>query len=826
MVKRKHDATIEIPSSPDPSQPPPKTKRTAAMFRRSNTVIELTDSDSDEMPSRIRAKTPSTSSAAAGPSSRPIMWARQPRVGGSSSIENIPTSHRKVKATASRIAPVPVSSDEENSPPSLLLSAYTPAAPPPLHTDSDVEEELPPTQDTPELPAQQLEPEPEQEQELDLESAYVAQILEIVPDVEPDYLLAQIVKLTPDHQGAVVEHILHNLLEDQTYPKAVRKGKGKRREVEVSEEVGVASPPKRPKIDYASKSRPRRGGVHYVELALEQLRTDFPYIPKAYLRTSLGNCNSLYAPTHLSLRQSEKEYQEQREHHQRVHLPYTRRTTAFRPNAKGKSRAWKDAEFEAERAWKDAEFEAERAWLLDDLAESKTTTTGQADDANDDECENGIECGCCFADCPFDKMVQCPEMHLFCSSCVTTYAETLLGSHDPNIKCMDQSNCEAAFPASELRRFLPEKLMELWERVKQRKEVEAANLEGLEECPFCEWGCVIENEQEKLFRCGNVDDCGAISCRSCKKLDHLPKSCKEMEEDKHLDGQHAVEEAMTRALMRNCPKCKKPFIKEAGCNKMTCPNCSTLSCYVCRQVVTGYDHFNQVAPGQAGSSNNPNAHKCLLWDQVEQRHADEVKAAAERALEDYKREHPDIDDKAIKVDLPVAPPPPPQRVQGVQGVQAHNAHLYAQLAAQAVRQAQAAYNQALADHARLLRDENECHVRMEDQERQVELLVRTRAQMPHMSHTVLQRMTEVQANLGRERALWYQVRNQVQRAATIVDQTRVALAAANARVPPAALPQHHVFAPLVMGHVAVPQAAVPAARRRGAVQVRAPRRRR
>ena len=31
------------------------------------------------------------------------------------------------------------------------------------------------------------------------------------------------------------------------------------------------------------------------------------------------------------------------------------------------------------------------------------------------------------------------------------------------------------------------------------------------------------------------------------------------------------------------------------CNKMSCPNCNTLSCYICRQVIKGYDHFNQVS---------------------------------------------------------------------------------------------------------------------------------------------------------------------------------------------------------------------------------------
>lgn len=111
----------------------------------------------------------------------------------------------------------------------------------------------------------------------------------------------------------------------------------------------------------------------------------------------------------------------------------------------------------------------------------------------------------------------------------------------------------------------------------------------------------------------------------------------EAEEDKHLDGQHAVEEAMSTsshitlrrsflifvarhkaaALMRNCPKCKKAFIKEGGvripavltnapritnihtifanqCNKMTCPYCGTHSCYTCRKQITGYDHFDLV----------------------------------------------------------------------------------------------------------------------------------------------------------------------------------------------------------------------------------------
>lgn len=116
--------------------------------------------------------------------------------------------------------------------------------------------------------------------------------------------------------------------------------------------------------------------------------------------------------------------------------------------------------------------------------------------------------------------MQCPEAHLFCTACMTAYASTLLGAHDANIVCMDQSGCALPFPASELRRFLAPPLLALYERVKQRREIEAAGLANLEECPFCEYRCVIENDQEKLFRCEN-QDCMAVTCRECKK----PVSC-------------------------------------------------------------------------------------------------------------------------------------------------------------------------------------------------------------------------------------------------------------------------------------------------------------
>ncbi len=72
---------------------------------------------------------------------------------------------------------------------------------------------------------------------------------------------------------------------------------------------------------------------------------------------------------------------------------------------------------------------------------------------------------------------------------------------------------------------------------------------------------------------------------------------------------------------------------------MICPNCSTMSCYVCRAIITcvawitnstsqsantilrGYDHFNQ----QPQAYNLPKDDtKCALWEDVNARHHQDV----------------------------------------------------------------------------------------------------------------------------------------------------------------------------------------------------------
>lgn len=86
---------------------------------------------------------------------------------------------------------------------------------------------------------------------------------------------------------------------------------------------------------------------------------------------------------------------------------------------------------------------------------------------------------------------------------------------------------------------------------------------------------------------------------------------------------------------------------------MSCPSCHTLSCYVCRQIITGYEHFSRPPP----YTGNPDRTKCELWDKIEQRGHDEVGKAAKAALEKYKADHPGAQDGDIDIVslLPKAP---------------------------------------------------------------------------------------------------------------------------------------------------------------------------
>ncbi|KAF8499743.1 hypothetical protein F5888DRAFT_1685256 [Russula emetica] len=451
-------------------------------------------------------------------------------------------------------------------------------------------------------------------------------LVERVHEVVPDVLPAHVFDLLAAHDTGVnnrdnlLNLVIHILLEDRSYPKDI-KGKGKARAAaeETSGDTNTS-------VDYTHPPD-RRLGRAYRNLSLKYLRSNFRDLDASFISETFSSHENHYAPAYLFLLQLGAS-------------PISVLPVAPNPG-KGKAKARNKSSHDEE------EFMKEHTWLVQKL---ETRQGSPVPDLTSEHLEEGegVECGCCFTTYPFSEMAQCTDTHLFCKGCVTSYTSTKLGEQNAELHCMDISGCKMGFPESELRRILPTKLFDLYEQIRQRRDIELAELEGLEECPFCDYKVVldVDFETDKVLTCQN-EACLKVSCRKCKKEDHLPKSCEEMEEDKMLDGKHAIEEAMTRALMRNCPKCQKAFVKEYGCNKMICTYCSAMSCYVCRSVIHGYEHFDQSRPRDAQPASS-SSKKCPLWDSAGDRHAKEVAAAADKALKEYKTLHPDVQDEDIR----------------------------------------------------------------------------------------------------------------------------------------------------------------------------------
>ncbi len=56
-------------------------------------------------------------------------------------------------------------------------------------------------------------------------------------------------------------------------------------------------------------------------------------------------------------------------------------------------------------------------------------------EAEYEEAGQNIQCQCCFGEVPFEDMVQCGEGHLFCQSCLASYArEAVFGQGKVSIK--------------------------------------------------------------------------------------------------------------------------------------------------------------------------------------------------------------------------------------------------------------------------------------------------------------------------------------------------------------------------------------------------------
>lgn len=221
-----------------------------------------------------------------------------------------------------------------------------------------------------------------------------------------------------------------------------------------------------------------------------------------------------------------------------------------------------------------------------------------------------IECGCCYGEFAFEKMTQCSDGHLFCKECLIKYAqEAVFGSGKSELSCME-GGCPCSYPVCELEKVLPENILCKYYERQAEEAVAATCADELVRCPFCNFPALLDKDMS-LFSCPNPR-CRKESCRKChvQWKQHVGKTCEQVLERDEIRMRVLFEERMTAARVRKCVKCGTGLVKSEGCNRMSC-RCGSFMCYLCREPITGYNHFCQ----HARSPGAPCRHcrKCSLW---------------------------------------------------------------------------------------------------------------------------------------------------------------------------------------------------------------------
>ena len=133
---------------------------------------------------------------------------------------------------------------------------------------------------------------------------------------------------------------------------------------------------------------------------------------------------------------------------------------------------------------------------------------------------------------------------------------------------------------------------------------------GQVRCPQCSmvYEATGTVEAEPTFNCPG---CKFEFCRRCDMARHPGTAC---ETTNQTNERLSSEELASLAAMTKCPDCPARFVKEHGCNKMTC-RCGAIVCFVCGDKIpksVGYKHYCQ-HPTDPGAPCPENCGKCSLW---------------------------------------------------------------------------------------------------------------------------------------------------------------------------------------------------------------------
>ena len=218
------------------------------------------------------------------------------------------------------------------------------------------------------------------------------------------------------------------------------------------------------------------------------------------------------------------------------------------------------------------------------------------------------KCKVCLEDFDNKDLLKCSNtslehQHFVCSECLEGYINSQLFNDIGNNECMfnGSDKCEGIYND-----FIIDKVIDLPETKEKWNELititnifKIANIcDNYQICPLCrKWGCILDTTNADTIN-GNIDNntklsikceqCNLSWCNTCKREAHGNDSCYKLKfkEDETEEKQCEVIDKMivdiiSNSVTKKCSTCGCAYIKEEGCNLMTCHKCYGMTCYLC-----------------------------------------------------------------------------------------------------------------------------------------------------------------------------------------------------------------------------------------------------
>ena len=169
-------------------------------------------------------------------------------------------------------------------------------------------------------------------------------------------------------------------------------------------------------------------------------------------------------------------------------------------------------------------------------------------------------CQCCFAN---KGKTRCSHGHAFCKTCL----RSRFGDLDAPLQCfaaVDQK-CDGDLDMEAIARKLPPTIVKYYRQLKN------TDPSLVKSCIKCGHETAVVDPKKVQLTCLR-HGCGYRGCTKCDKDITNDKTAHECYHEK---ARKAAEDAMFQAVssangIRNCPGCKRPFIKNGGCDHMIC----------------------------------------------------------------------------------------------------------------------------------------------------------------------------------------------------------------------------------------------------------------